>query len=182
MYKILAMNSLIYAYSMSAMYLDGIKTGDWQATLLGLGMGAMFMMISLSKPLPKLSHIRPPKKLFHWSFVSSVILQSIFHLTTLIYILRISDEYVVRDETIEPDADFSPNIRNSVVFLYEWVMVATTFLVNYEGAPIMQSLKENGKLYKTLMGMYGLAIVLCFDLIEELREYFEMVKFPNETF
>lgn len=29
MYKILAMSSLISAYSMSAMYLDGVKTSDF---------------------------------------------------------------------------------------------------------------------------------------------------------
>ncbi len=59
MYKILAMGSLISAYSMSAMYLDGVKSSDFQATIVGMGMGVLFMLISLSKPLKVLSPIRP---------------------------------------------------------------------------------------------------------------------------
>jgi len=73
MYKILAMSSLISAYSMSAMYLDGVKNSDFQATVAGMGMGALFMIISLSKPIKELSKIRPAKRLFHWSFILTVI-------------------------------------------------------------------------------------------------------------
>ena len=57
MYKILAMSSLISAYSMSAMYMDGVKASDFQYTIQGIGMGALFMLISLSKPIKQLSHI-----------------------------------------------------------------------------------------------------------------------------
>jgi hypothetical protein len=39
---------------MSALYLDGVKMGDWQATYLGLGISMLFMMLSFGKPLKKL--------------------------------------------------------------------------------------------------------------------------------
>lgn len=54
MYKILSLNCLISAYTMSALYLDGVKMGDYQATTLGLGISVLFMMLSFGKPLKKL--------------------------------------------------------------------------------------------------------------------------------
>ena len=72
MYKILSLNCLISAYTMSALYLDGVKMGDYQATYLGLGVSFLFMMLSFSKPLKKLEKERPPTSIFHWSLVISV--------------------------------------------------------------------------------------------------------------
>ena len=74
MYKILALNSLISAYAMSALYLDGVKTGDYQATYLGICLAIMFMMISLSKPLKRLQPLRPPSSIFHVTLVVSVLI------------------------------------------------------------------------------------------------------------
>lgn len=59
MYKILSLNCLISAYTMSALYLDGVKMGDYQATTLGLGISVLFMMLSFGKPLKKLQKERP---------------------------------------------------------------------------------------------------------------------------
>ena len=40
MYKILALNCLITAYSLSIQYLDGIKFGDYQITITGMFINA----------------------------------------------------------------------------------------------------------------------------------------------
>ena len=72
MYKILSLNSLISAYTMSALYLDGVKMGDYQATFLGLGVSVLFMMLSFAKPVKDLYKERPPTSIFHWSLVVSV--------------------------------------------------------------------------------------------------------------
>ena len=182
-YKILSLNCLISAYTMSALYLDGVKMGDWQATYLGLGISMLFMMLSFGKPLKKLQKERPPTSIFHWSLVVSVTVQFITHLSVLIYFVNLCEPYIDReDESLAHDAEFKPNLKNSIMYIYQWWLQTTVILVNYSGRPFTQDIMENKKLQRMLMLMFALAAALIFDVSEDLRDQFELVPFPNEEF
>lgn len=120
MYKILSLNSLISAYTMSALYLDGIKMGDYQATYMGMGISFLFIFLSFTSPIKKLQKERAPSSIFHWSLVISVSIQFIVHMYVLIYFNRICEPYIDRenDESLIPDGEFKPNLKNSVFFIY----------------------------------------------------------------
>ena len=58
MYQILALNCLISSYSLSVLYLDGIKYGDKQMTFSGILMMISFFSISRVMTLDKLAKVR----------------------------------------------------------------------------------------------------------------------------
>ncbi|KAJ3124180.1 hypothetical protein HK098_001354 [Nowakowskiella sp. JEL0407] len=96
MYKILALNCLISAYSMSVLYLAGIKQGDWQATVAGLMLTICFFGISKSNAPDTLSKKRPQPNIFNFYIILSVLGQAALHVGCLVFIraeaLRWMDE------------------------------------------------------------------------------------------
>jgi manganese-transporting P-type ATPase len=115
MYKILALNCLITAYSLSVQYLDGIKFGDYQVTVTGMLMSVCFLCISRAKvcigsfaytrvliltlqPVEKLSRGRPLGNIFNFYVLLSVLLQFALHIGSMIYITELAhglEEYVM---------------------------------------------------------------------------------------
>ena len=92
MYKILALNCLISAYSLSVLYLEGIKFGDSQITISGMLMSVCFLSISRAKSVEGLSKERPQPNIFNFYIIGSILGQFAVHIVTLIYIARFCDE------------------------------------------------------------------------------------------
>lgn len=88
MYKILALNCLISAYSLSVLYLDGIKFGDGQVTISGMLMSVCFLSLSRARSVEKLSKERPQPNIFNFYIIGSVLGQFAVHIVSLIYISR----------------------------------------------------------------------------------------------
>eukprot|EP00891_Asterochloris_glomerata_P000411 jgi/Astpho2/411/Aster-03461 len=154
MFKILGLLCLSTAYSLSVMYLQGIKLGDMQATLQGFLSAGLFFVVSNATPCPKLSAQRPhPHILCAYVFLS-VISQFAVHLAFLAAMYQGALSLMPKDEAQAPDSDFKPNLVNTVCYVIQFIIQLTTFAVNYQGHPFNSSITETKGFFNLLKWSY----------------------------
>lgn len=157
MYKILALNCLISAYSLSVLYLDGIKFGDGQVTISGMLMSVCFLCISRAKPLERLSKERPHPGIFNVYIIGSILAQFAVHCATLIFISQYIQRTHPKEPKIDLEAKFEPSLLNSGIYLLQLTQQISTFSINYQGRPFRESIRENKYMYYGLVGVGALA-------------------------
>ncbi|KKA30914.1 hypothetical protein TD95_002619 [Thielaviopsis punctulata] len=180
MYKILALNCLISAYSLSVLYLEGIKFGDSQYTISGMLMSVCFLSISRAKTVEGLSKERPQPNIFNVYIIGSILGQFAVHIVTLIYISRLCDHIAPRVEGVDLEAEFKPSLLNSAIYLLQLIQQISTFAVNYQGRPFRESISENKGMYYGILGVSGLAFVCSLELMPEINEKMSLVPFTEE--
>ncbi|CUM67050.1 uncharacterized protein PRCAT00004739001 [Priceomyces carsonii] len=175
MYKILALNCLISAYSLSVLFLAGIKFGDGQATVSGILLSACFLSISRGRPLEKLSKQRPQDGIFSIYIMGSILGQFAIHIVTLIYITR--EIYILepREPQIDLEKEFSPSLLNTGMFLLQLAQQVSTFAVNYQGEPFRERISSNKGMYYGLLGVAALALAGSTEFMPELNEAMKFV-------
>ncbi|PPQ67683.1 hypothetical protein CVT26_007410, partial [Gymnopilus dilepis] len=176
MYKILALNCLITAYSLSVQYLDGIKFGDYQVTITGMLMSVCFLCISRAKPVEKLSKERPLGNIFNFYVLLSVLLQFALHIASLVYITNLSYVYEPREGPIDLEAKFEPSLLNTAIYLLGLSQQVSTFTINFQGRPFREGIRENTALWYGLLGASAVAFSGALDLMPELNRWLQIVE------
>jgi cation-transporting ATPase 13A1 len=118
--QILALNCLISAYSLSALYLDGIKSGEAQMIATGILLTIASLAFSFAKPVEELSPVPPLRSIFHPAYSLSLVGQLAIHLVCMVYSFQLAKSY-------EPDGPGSctacgpagPPLTNGTGFLAE---------------------------------------------------------------
>lgn len=183
MYKILALNCLVSAYMMSALYMRGLKQGDTQMTASGLIIAALFFFLSQAKPLQRISPIKPPSTVFALSVVLSILGQFIVHLCSLVAVLHLCETFTAAEDfSLSPDGKFQPNVVNSSVFLLSAVMQINNFVINYRGHPYTQSITENVTLWRSVQVLYCVLLIVAGGQLEPLNDLLQMAPFPSSEF
>ncbi|KAL3496791.1 hypothetical protein BJX62DRAFT_192959 [Aspergillus germanicus] len=180
MYKILALNCLISAYSLSVIYLDGIKFGDGQVTISGMLMSVCFLSISRAKSVEGLSKERPQPNIFNVYIIGSVLGQFAIHIATLIYLSNYVYKIEPRDSDVDLEGEFEPSLLNSAIYLLQLIQQISTFSINYQGRPFRESIRENKAMYWGLVAASGVAFSCATEFIPELNEKLRLVPFSNE--
>ncbi|QPG76660.1 hypothetical protein FOA43_004052 [Brettanomyces nanus] len=180
MYKILALNCLISAYSLSVLYLAGIKFGDTQATVSGLLLSVCFISISKGQPLEKLSKERPQPGIFNMYIMGSILGQFAIHMIALIYLNR--EIYILEPRVPQIDLDkvFEPSLLNTAMFFIQLSQQVATFAVNYIGRPFRQGISENKGMYYGILGVVLLCVSGATEFVPEFNSAMQFVPMTTE--
>merc|ERR1711879_474186 len=183
MYQILALNCLISAYSLSVLYLDGIKFGDTQMTMTGIGIAALFLFATRSEPRLTLSKQQPNTSVFTWYMFWSMTGQILVHMVVMILAVIYSKPHTPTDEeTRDPEGKFKANVLNTVVSLVSTIQIVATFAANYIGEPFMQSLTANKGLWRSICALAALCFVCALGIFPMFDEWMEIATLPSFDF
>ena len=140
------------------------------------------MSVSRSKPLDRLSEVRPLTLIFHPALFISLLGQFAIHLATMVTAVHFAKKQLPPDQEVNLDGQFKPGILNTVVFLVSNVQQVTVFVINLQGRPFMTVLTENRPLLWSLVSTFILTLMFASESVPGLNKYFQLLPFPDDAF
>ena len=71
----------------------------------------------------------------------------------------------VQDQKQKPDADFVPNLVNTVCFVVNFIIQLSTFACNNQGAPFNTPIKQTKGFFNMLKYSYIFCLVIIYDVM-----------------
>lgn len=85
-----------------------------------------------------------------------------------------------REAVVDLEAEFSPSLLNSAVFLLQLIQQVSTFAINYQGRPFRESLSENKGMWYGIVGVTAIAFACSTEFVPELNQQMKLVPFTQE--
>ncbi|CAE7161192.1 SPF1 [Symbiodinium pilosum] len=181
MYKIMGLNSILSAFAMSALTLDGVKLGDGQTAMESLFTSMCFFLVSRSTPAKQLAKQQPISSVFAWPVMATLACQLLGYRRGVAVpgVLWLADGQPMAFQG-DLEGEFEPNLTNTDTRLQKTTQHAASFLANYDGHPFMQPLSVNRPLMYSLV-LFVTAIIACAsEVTPDLNHSLSLVLSPNE--
>ena len=207
MQQVLMLSCLISAYSLSVLYLDGIRNSENQLMASGTALTVAGLAFSYATPVHTLSSVRPLRSIFHPANFLSLVGQLVIHLAAMVYAVHLvksatgeeasfptAEKIAVVSAEVKAAANetqrsfweqgppFEPCLLNTVVFLVDTVQRVCVMLVNYKGRPFMLGALENKSLISSMLSMVIGAFVCAFEIVPWLNNKLQLVSMPDDAF
>ena len=120
----IALNCLVSAYMMSALYLQGLKQGDVQMTANGLLSAGLFFFLSQAKPLQRIAPKKPASSVFSFTVLFSIGGQFLVHFLSLTATFTLCKQFATHNERrhVLADGKFQPDLVNSAIYIVCTIM------------------------------------------------------------
>merc|ERR1711972_764888 len=103
--QIMMLESMISAYTMSAMSVDGTRPSEAQMMASGTLISVASLAFSFAKPLDRMHRVRPISSVFHPAILFSMLGQLAIHLFCMVYIANLAKE-IMGPEALQEIIDF----------------------------------------------------------------------------
>jgi len=204
--EIMMLESMISAYTMSAMSVDGTRPSEAQMMASGLAMTVASLAFTFARPVDRMHKVRPLSSVFHPAILFSMLGQLAIHLSCMVFIAGCAREIMGEDEikdiiefekerskkieTMEEEAfndvtwfmsvPFKTNLLNTCCWLVETSQQVAVIFVNYKGQPWMKGLLENQPLFLSLFVCIGLVGICAWGVVPQLNELLNLVVVPED--
>ncbi|POM82976.1 putative integral membrane protein [Cryptosporidium meleagridis] len=175
MYKLMGLNSIVSAFSMSVLAHDGVKFGDFQTTVESIIMSGLFFLVLKNKPAKKLVPQKPPNSIFSPMIFLSFIIQALIHLFVIYFGWKISYSLMPINYSTNIDGPFEPNIINTTMYYLYTTCHLACFLSNAQGYPFTTPLSENKYLIYTSALVISFIITSILGIFPHLNILFSLV-------